>query len=178
MNDWYQILDIERGADEVTIRRAYRRQALLYHPDKNPSPAAREKFQLIQRALEVLTSAEPDNRHQPQAPDVKVPDTERDRAKEESDAKLRARLRELSAKNTRICREFTRKKASSQSCRTVLVGGEKRVFDSISAARDFVDTHPTARLVSSYAEPEFSAQYEKQTLERAKRRKVGSSSSS
>ena len=56
--DYYQILGVERNADEKTIKRAYRRLAVKYHPDKNPGDGqAEERFKEINEAYEVLGDA-------------------------------------------------------------------------------------------------------------------------
>ncbi|XP_053692669.1 dnaJ homolog subfamily C member 17 [Sabethes cyaneus] len=53
--DLYGLLDIEIGATEADIRKAYRRKALQCHPDKNPdNPKAAELFQELSNALEIL----------------------------------------------------------------------------------------------------------------------------
>ena len=52
--DFYQILGVQRGASEDEIKKAYRKMALKYHPDKNKSPGAEEKFKEIALAFEVL----------------------------------------------------------------------------------------------------------------------------
>jgi curved DNA-binding protein len=53
--DYYKIMGVDRNADENTIRRAYRKLAKKYHPDKNPgNKQSEEKFKAINEAYEVL----------------------------------------------------------------------------------------------------------------------------
>jgi DnaJ family protein A protein 5 len=56
---FYELLEVERTAEADAIKRAYRRQALLWHPDKNPDriDEATQRFRLIQEAYEVLSDA-------------------------------------------------------------------------------------------------------------------------
>jgi curved DNA-binding protein len=57
--DYYQILGVAKNADESEIKRAYRRLARQYHPDKNPgNQAAENKFKDINEAYEVLGDAQ------------------------------------------------------------------------------------------------------------------------
>lgn len=58
--DYYEILEIDRNADSKEIKKAYRKLALKYHPDKNPSKEAEEHFKKINEAYEVLS--DPDKR--------------------------------------------------------------------------------------------------------------------
>ena len=59
--DYYKVLGVSKGSDEKEIKRAYRKLAREYHPDKNPgNKAAEEKFKQINEAYEVLGN--PDNR--------------------------------------------------------------------------------------------------------------------
>uniref|UniRef100_A0A3Q3WR79 J domain-containing protein n=1 Tax=Mola mola TaxID=94237 RepID=A0A3Q3WR79_MOLML len=55
--DYYKVLGIPRGASEDETKKAYRKQALRYHPDKNKSPGAEEKFKEIAEAYDVLSDA-------------------------------------------------------------------------------------------------------------------------
>jgi len=57
--DYYDILGIERNAGEADIKKAYRKMALKYHPDKNPNDhTAEEKFKEAAEAYEVLSNPE------------------------------------------------------------------------------------------------------------------------
>lgn len=51
---YYDILGVARSATETEIKRAYRKLAVVYHPDKNPDPSAEQLFKLINEAYEVL----------------------------------------------------------------------------------------------------------------------------
>jgi molecular chaperone DnaJ len=54
--DYYEILSVERGASEDQIKKAYRRAALQWHPDKNPDnhKEAEEKFKEVTEAYSIL----------------------------------------------------------------------------------------------------------------------------
>lgn len=55
MRDFYEVLAVERTADQETIKKAYRKLALRYHPDRNNGDAeAEEKFKEATEAYEVL----------------------------------------------------------------------------------------------------------------------------
>jgi len=53
--DWYGILQTQQSADEATIKKQYRKLALLLHPDKNKSAGAEAAFKLIGEANRVLS---------------------------------------------------------------------------------------------------------------------------
>jgi DnaJ-class molecular chaperone len=53
--DYYHILGLSKSATDDEIKKAYRKLALKYHPDKNKSPEAEEKFKLLAEAYEVLS---------------------------------------------------------------------------------------------------------------------------
>ncbi|MHA7879882.1 MAG: molecular chaperone DnaJ [Saccharospirillum sp.] len=57
--DYYEVLGVERGADEKDIKKAYRRMAMKYHPDRNPGDAEAEaKFKELSEAYEVLADGQ------------------------------------------------------------------------------------------------------------------------
>lgn len=51
--DYYKILGVDRSCTETDLKKAYRKLALKFHPDKNKDPAASEKFKEIGEAYEV-----------------------------------------------------------------------------------------------------------------------------
>ena len=53
---YYKVLGISSDASSEEIKKAYRKKALKYHPDKNKSPDAAEKFKLISEAYQNLTN--------------------------------------------------------------------------------------------------------------------------
>ncbi len=62
--DYYEVLGISRNANESEIKKAYRKLALQYHPDKNPDDAvAEEKFKEAAEAYEILSDANKKSRY-------------------------------------------------------------------------------------------------------------------
>ncbi|AEY01202.1 chaperone protein DnaJ [Oceanimonas sp. GK1] len=57
--DYYEVLGVSKGADEREIKKAYKRMAMKYHPDRNKDDAdAADKFKEATEAYEVLTDAQ------------------------------------------------------------------------------------------------------------------------
>ncbi len=62
--DYYKILGVDRKASETEIKRAYRKLAMQYHPDRNPgNKQAEEKFKEINEAYQVLSDKEKRQRY-------------------------------------------------------------------------------------------------------------------
>ncbi|MCB0487587.1 MAG: J domain-containing protein [Cyclobacteriaceae bacterium] len=62
MRDYYQIMGVSPRATEAEIKRSYRKLAVLYHPDKNTSIDAEERFKEINEAYETI--GDPEKRQQ------------------------------------------------------------------------------------------------------------------
>jgi DnaJ-class molecular chaperone len=55
MKNYYKILGVSENATDIDIKKAYRQGALFWHPDKNKSANAKEKFIELQEAYEILS---------------------------------------------------------------------------------------------------------------------------
>ncbi|MGL6106581.1 molecular chaperone DnaJ [Romboutsia sp.] len=56
--DYYEVLGVDKNADEQTLKKAYRKLAMQYHPDRNPdNKEAEDKFKEINEAYEVLSDS-------------------------------------------------------------------------------------------------------------------------
>ena len=57
--DYYDVLGVPKSADEAALKSAYRKQAMKFHPDRNPNDkASEEKFKEAAEAYEVLSNAD------------------------------------------------------------------------------------------------------------------------
>src|SRR5690348_5834946 len=57
--DYYEVLGVSRDADDAAVKSAYRKLALMYHPDRNPNnPDAADKFKEASEAYAVLCDSE------------------------------------------------------------------------------------------------------------------------
>ena len=62
--DYYEVLGLQKGASEEEVKKAFRKMAMKYHPDKNPGDkAAEEKFKEINEAYSVLSDPDKKNKY-------------------------------------------------------------------------------------------------------------------
>jgi molecular chaperone DnaJ len=62
--DYYEVLGVSKSATADEIKKAYRKLAIQFHPDKNPdNPAAEDKFKEAAEAYEVLSNSEKKQRY-------------------------------------------------------------------------------------------------------------------
>ena len=61
--DYYETLGVSRGANDEEIRRAFRKKAMEFHPDRNRTPGAEDTFKEINEAYQVLSDQEKRSRY-------------------------------------------------------------------------------------------------------------------
>jgi molecular chaperone DnaJ len=60
--DYYESLGVSRGASAAELKKAFKKKAMKYHPDRNPDdPKASEKFKEAAEAYEVLSDSQKKN---------------------------------------------------------------------------------------------------------------------
>lgn len=108
MHRYYQILELQPGASLEQIKRAYRRLALIYHPDINKNVGAKERFLLISEAYSYLSNPPKVSSY------TASPTTAEQKSKAEAERVSRAKAAATKAARERYA-EFKRRKEIAQS---------------------------------------------------------------
>lgn len=62
--DYYEVLGLQKGASEDEIKKAFRKMAMKYHPDRNPGDKdAEEKFKEVNEAYSILSDPDKKNKY-------------------------------------------------------------------------------------------------------------------
>jgi len=56
--DYYEVLGVDRNASEADLKKAYRRMAMKFHPDRNPGEEGEAKFKEAKEAYEILNDSQ------------------------------------------------------------------------------------------------------------------------
>lgn len=93
---YYKILNIPVGSSKQEIKRAFRRKAMLTHPDRNPNPNAKKQFLEVNTAYEILTGQRslPQQRFKPASPGANRPSKTQNHSAKNEQAKAREERRE------------------------------------------------------------------------------------
>lgn len=74
--DPYDILGVARDSGPAEWKRAYRRLAMRWHPDRNDHPEATERFKVINAAYELIATVAPENEAKTESPESDTPENE------------------------------------------------------------------------------------------------------
>ena len=69
--DYYKILDVSTEVSEADLKKAYRKLALIVHPDKNKATGSGEAFKKVGKAYEILSDPEKKKKYDAYGPDLK-----------------------------------------------------------------------------------------------------------
>ena len=69
--DYYKILDVSTEVSEADLKKAYRKLALIVHPDKNKATGSGEAFKKVGKAYEILSDHEKKKKYDAYGPDLK-----------------------------------------------------------------------------------------------------------
>ena len=160
LDKYYNILGLQPGASQNDIRKSYRKLVMKYHPDRNPSPNAEEKFIIITEAYEILTgkksppvsmqstrSRSTSVRNQPKYHSAEEEKRERERRAKEARIRYEDYMRKEQEENERYYNHLV----SSVKWKTIQVSAIVGIFLSLMMLLDcFLPHHYKPDSVVSY----------------------------
>jgi hypothetical protein len=132
MNKYYAVLGLPSTASKEEVRKKYRQLVLLWHPDKNASPGAAEKFVQITEAYDILMGERPAPRAKATSystsykpPQPKSPAEQRRAARAERHEMLRRKFENIRQQHLRAPDAEKRREAYyiKSTCYFILAGG-------------------------------------------------------
>jgi len=141
---YYKILGLPNNASETEVRKKYRKLAMQYHPDKNPSPEANEKFLVVTLAYEILTGKRKEPTSKVATTNSRKPkptEAEDQKQKEQRAREAHARFKRQQQEEKRENERYYQKLTSGVKWKTIQVSAFLGMILSLMIIADYLLPH-------------------------------------